>query len=318
MSSARTGAGGSPRSPNHLWARATAACTVASSVRDDMASVLILVSAFFFGISPILAKIAYAYGVTPLTLLSVRATLGGVFVWIGLAAARSVPPLPRPLLLRLLCLGVTIVPFQVFAYFYALSVLPASSASVIANTSPIHVAWMGRVFLGESLQPVDWTILAGIVGGALLVAGQTPHAGHTLGLLAVVTATLASAFYLVAQRRLVQDVPPLGVLGVVLPCSAAVYWGAGLVTGQIHLFMPLPAALAVSGATIVGSIASFLLLIALQVTPATRTAMLGMLEPVVAVVCSILLLGDMVTPLRAIGIVIVLSGIAALHTRRAA
>lgn len=281
-----------------------------------MASALILLAATLYGISPILAKIAYSYGVTPLTLLSLRATIGGLLVWIGLAATRR-NALPRgPFLVPLLTLGVTIVPFQVFSYFYALTVLPASSASVIANSAPVHVAWMGWLFLGEPLAPADLAILVGIVGGAALVAGQTPHAGHTLGLVALIVATLGSAFYLVAQRRLVRDITPLNVLAVVLPSSAAVYWSAGLITGSIHLAMPLTALLAVAAVTVAAALASFVLLVALQVTPATRTAMLGMLEPVVAVVLSVLFLGDAMTWLRAVGIAIVLSGITLLQVRR--
>jgi drug/metabolite transporter (DMT)-like permease len=280
-----------------------------------MASVFILVAAVLFGVSPILAKIAYAHGVTPLTLLSLRATLGALFVWVGLVVTRRVVSMPWSLLAPLLALGATVVPFQVFAYFYALSVLPASSASVIANSAPVHVAWMGRLFLGESLRAADIAILAGIVAGAMLVAGQTPYAGQALGMAALVTGTLGSAFYLVAQRRYVRDVSPLGVLSVVLPSSAAIYWTAGFATRQLHLAMPLPALLAVGSSTIAGSLASFLVLLALQVTPAARTAALGMLEPVVAVVLSVLLLGDLMTWLRALGIAIVVTGIGLLHAR---
>jgi drug/metabolite transporter (DMT)-like permease len=279
-----------------------------------MASVFILVSAVLFGVSPILAKIAYADGVTPLTLLSLRATLGGLFVWLGLVVTRRVTSMPWSLLAPLLALGTTVVPFQVFTYFYALSVLPASSASVIANSAPVHVAWMGRLFLGESLRGADIAILAGIVAGAMLVAGQTPH-GHVLGLAALAAGTLGSALYLVAQRRYVRDISPLGVLSVILPSSAAIYWSAGLATKQLHLAMSLPALLAVGSSTIAGSLASFLVLLGLQVTPAARTAALGMLEPVVAVVLSILLLGDLMTWLRAVGIAIVVTGIGLLHAR---
>jgi drug/metabolite transporter (DMT)-like permease len=281
-----------------------------------MASALILAAAVLFGVSPILAKVAYTYGVTPLTLLALRATVGSAMVWLGMVATRRVTRLPRTLFVRLLALGLTIVPFQVFSYFYALTLVPASSASVIANSAPVHVAWMGRLFLGESLQAADLVILAGIVGGAALVAGQTPHTGHPLGLVVLAIATIASAFYLVAQRRLVRDVGPLEVLSVILPASAAVYWALGVATGGIHLAMPLPALLATGGGAIVGSLGSLFVLIALQVTPATRAAMLGMFEPVVTVGLSVLLLGDVMTWLRALGIAIVLVGIALLHLRQ--
>ncbi len=280
-----------------------------------MAAAYILASAVLFGTSPILAKIAYAYGVTPLTLISLRATFGGLAVWLGCLIAKRAPGARRSFLAPLLALGLTVVPFQVLAYFYALSVLPASSASVIANSAPVHVAWMGWLFLGEPLHAADAAILVAVVAGAVLVAGQTPFAGHTLGLVALAAGTLGSAFYLVVLRRLVRDVPPLGVLSVVLPSSAAVFWTAGLATRQLQLSLSVPALLAVAGSTIAGVLASFLVLLGLRVIPAARTAVLGMLEPVVAVVLSVALLGDFMTWLRAVGIAIVVLGIGALHLR---
>ena len=281
-----------------------------------MASALILFSAALFGLSNIFAKVAYAHAVTPLTFLALRATFGSLITWLALAFTTPLILVPWARVAPLLLLGLTIMPFQTFAYFYALSVLPASSASVIVNTAPAHVAWMGWWFLGEPVQAIDVAVLVTIVGGAILVAGQTPTPKHTLGLGALVTATLMYAFYIVAQRRIVQDVSPLRVLSVVLPSSATVYWVAGYATRQIHLSVALPALAAVAGATIASSLGYFLLLTALKVTPVTHASMLGMLEPVVTVVLSVLLLGDLMTWLRAIGIAIVLGGIVVLHIRR--
>ena len=70
------------------------------------------------------------------------------------------------------------------------------------------------------------------------------------------------------------------------------------------------------GGAIAGSLGSLLVLIALQVTPATRAAMLGMFEPVVTVALSVVLLGDLMTWLRGLGIAVVLGGIALIHLRR--
>jgi drug/metabolite transporter (DMT)-like permease len=280
-----------------------------------MAPVLILIAACLYGISPILAKIAYAYGVTPLALLMWRVTIAASLFWgVGLAL-RQFSRIDGRLAATLVVLGATLVPVQVFAYFFALSLLPASSASVIVNTSPVHVAWMERFALGERLPAGDLVILGVIVAGAVVVAGATPHAGHALGLVALGIATLASAFYLVVQRRLVRGVPSLVVMAVIQVCSAAVYWTAGLVTGQARVAPPAPAFAAIAGSALVGSLASFLVLIALRTLAATRTAMLGMLEPVVTVGLSVALLGDTMTWPRLLGIATVLCGITIFYAR---
>ncbi len=280
-----------------------------------MTAILILIAACLYGISPILAKVAYAYGVTPLVLLTWRVTIAaGLFWTIGLAFGR-ITPVERRMAGALVAFGATLVPVQVFSYFFALSLLPASTASVIVNTSPIHVAWMERVMLGERLAQGDFVLLGVIVAGALLVGGTTPHAGHALGFVALGTATLASAFYLVVQRRVVRDVPPLMVMAVVQLSSAAVYWTAALLTGQVLTRPPMPAVAAIAGSAVVGSVASFLVLMALRTLAATRTAMLGMLEPVVTVALSVALLGDTMTWPRLAGIATVLAGITLFYWR---
>src|SRR5215470_18120332 len=114
-----------------------------------MAPTLILIAACLYGVSPILAKVAYMYGVTPLVLMMWRVTIAAALFWTVGLGVRQITPVPMRLGAALIGLGTTLVPLQVFSYFFALSLLPASSASVIVNTSPVHVAWMERLALGE-------------------------------------------------------------------------------------------------------------------------------------------------------------------------
>jgi drug/metabolite transporter (DMT)-like permease len=280
-----------------------------------VAAVLILISATLYGVSPILAKTAYGYGVTPLVLLTWRAVIAGVMFWSAALVLNRVERVPLRFLVVLAVLGTTLVPMQVGAYFYALSLLPASTASVVVNTSPVHVAWMERLVLGERLAPADLVILVVIVAGAVLVAGATPQMGHGFALATLSLATLASALYLVIQRRLVRDVPPLMALAVIQTGAALAYGAAAAAARQTGLLPHPAAALAVAGSAILSSVASLLVLIALRTLAATRTAMLGMLEPVVTVVLSVVLLADHMTGVRLAGIVTVLGGITVFYWR---
>jgi drug/metabolite transporter (DMT)-like permease len=106
-------------------------------------------------------------------------------------------------------------------------------------------------------------------------------------------------------------------MAVLLPVSAAAFCGAALHQGQLRIDIPLPALLATLGsATLAGLIGPLLQFSGLRSTSAARTAMLGMLEPVVTVLLSILLLNDVMTLLRAVGIAIVMGGIITLQLRR--
>jgi drug/metabolite transporter (DMT)-like permease len=283
-----------------------------------MLSLLILLSAVLYGVSPILAKVAYSYGVSTLTLLTLRSTFATACLWLGLAARGRPVRVPGPSLAALLITGTTLIPIQVFGYFWALAAFPASSASVLVYTFPLHVAWMGRIFLGERLRPDEVAVLIVVVAGALLVAGQTPvPAGATLQLIALAVSTLTAGLYMVVARRIVRDVEPVTAMAILAPASALTYLAVALAAGQLQVTLP-PAVLAATlgSAALANIVAPLLLLSALRSVPAARAAMLGTLEPVVTVSLSVLFLGDRLTALRTLGIVIVIGGIALLQARR--
>lgn len=284
-----------------------------------MPTLFILASAILYGASPILAKVAYGYGVSTLTFLALRSTFATGCLWLALAARGTSISVPIGSLAALLITGTTLIPVQVFGYFWALTAFPASSASVLVYTFPLHVTWMGWLFLGERVRRGEVGVLIAVVAGALLVAGQTPvPAGANLQLVALAVSTLTAALYMVVVRRIVRDVEPVTAMAILAPASAATYWCVGAATSQLQLSMPLVATVAtLSSAAMANLVAPLLLLSALRSVPAARAAMLGSLEPVVTISLSVIFLRDTITPLRALGVAIVIGGIALLQVRRA-
>jgi len=282
-----------------------------------MGDLLILLSAVLFGFSPILIKVAYSYGVTPLTVLALRYAIATILFWGGVAVLGVRLRFPRHAILALVAMGLTLVPVQIFSFLLALAYLPASSASVLAYVYPLHVAWMGWVFLRERIRWEEVALLVAVVTGAMLVAGQTPVISARPGLVAISVATLSNALYYIAARRMLRDILPLPAQGILLAAGAAVFVSAGAMTGRLSLALPLPALLAIFGTAVLGSLlAPLLLLGGLRVLPAARAAMLGTVEPVVTVLLSILWLGDRVSFIRAVGMALVLVGIGLAHVRR--
>ena len=282
-----------------------------------MGDLLILLSAVLFGFSPILIKVAYSYGVTPLTVLALRYAIATILFWGGVAVLGVRLRFPRHAILALLAMGLTLVPVQIFSFLLALAYLPASSASVLAYVYPLHVAWMEWVFLRERIRWEEVALLVAVVTGAMLVAGQTPVISARPGLVAISVATLTNALYYIAARRMLRDILPLPAQGILLAAGAAVFVSAGAMTGRLSLALPLPALLAIFGTAVLGSLlAPLLLLGGLRVLPAARAAMLGTVEPVVTVLLSILWLGDRVSFIRAVGMALVLVGIGLAHVRR--
>ncbi len=189
---------------------------------------------------------------------------------------------------------------------------------MLVSTFPLHVAWMGWIFLRERIRRDEMGVLFAVVAGALLVAGQTPvPAGDSLQLVALAVSTITAALYMVVARQIVKDTQPVAAMAILAPASGLTYWAVGLALGQIRLDMPPAAIGATLGSSALANIAAPLLLLsALRSVPAARAAMLGTLEPVVTVSLSVWLLGDTMTALRALGIAIVIGGVAILQIQR--
>lgn len=282
-----------------------------------MGRMLVLISAVLYGFSNILIKVAYSYGASLLTVLTLRHTIAAVLLWMGIALLRVPLNVPRSMILPVTAIGMTLVPLQSFAFFLALSYLPASSVSVLLYTYPLHVAWMGWLFLREPIRRDETFILCGVVLGSMLVAGQTPMIVEGPGLAALSVATLANAFYYVVARRMMRDVRPLHALALLSVGTAVVFGLVTVVVGGFSHPLSLPALLAILGTAVLASLlAPLLLLVGLRTLPAARAAMLGSVEPVITVIFSVLMLGDRMTFLRGVGIAAVILGIGLVQLRR--
>ncbi len=273
-----------------------------------------LASAAAYGVSPVLMKIALAHGMTPLAVLSFRSAIAAPLLIGALTVTRSLAFPAASRILPLLLIGVTLVPLQPYGYLTGLKYLPVSSAAVLIALAPLHVAWIAWIFLGERLRRVDTVILALVVIGAVLVAGQTPSLGRTQGLGALLTATLASAVYAVAARRILKDVAPVAAFSILLPISTLVFILVSLIIGEWQI-PPDTVSLAATAASglFAGVLGPLLLLHGLRRLPATHVAMLGTFEPVVTVLLGVVVMKDRLSAVQGLGTLVILGGITALH-----
>jgi len=278
---------------------------------------IVLLAATFYGVSPILMKVALDDGMTPIQLLAVRTAIAVPVLWVFLALVKAFVLPPRDRLKPLLLMGGVMIPIQAYGFVFGLNYLPVSSVAVLVALYPLHVAWIGWIVLGERIHWTDAPVLLLVIAGAVLVAGQTPSLGKTAGLVAVTMTTISAGLYAVAARRVLQNVEPLAALNVLLGTSGAVFTLVALVTGQWKLPAHPPAlwATAASGMA-AGVIAPMLMLHAFRRLQAAHVAVLSSFEPVVTVSLGVLLLNDRLSLIQLLGGLCIIGGIAMLQFLR--
>lgn len=287
---------------------------------------------------PLRVYVALTLGVLSFALAPILVRLAGdvpglaIAVWrTVIAAAVLVPPAVRVqaemrqftardvglVLVAGVCLGLHFI-----AWIESLYHTTVASASVFVTSSPVILAALGYVVLGERLARATVVGILGAVGGAALIGwadagtvtlGRGALWGNTLALAGAVLVSL----YLLIGRVVRQKVSWLAYLAPLYATAAATALVAAAVQGiplfgYSWTFYGLCAGLAL-GPQLLGH-GSFNY--ALQYVPAAIVGMLALLEPVGASVLAYVLFDEVPPALSIVGMLVVLGGVGVVVWQR--
>lgn len=248
--------------------------------------------------------------ISPLILAQSRTTLSLLVLGPILLARRgsSLVRLSRRDLLSVILIGVLGVAGSNYFYYYAIQVTNVATAIVLQYTAPVwvlmymvarhrHRATAPR-FVAVGLALLGIALITGIIGGQLRIS--------LIGILGAEAAALAFAYYNVAIPPLLERHDRWKVLVWMLFWAAMFWqlvnppWRFPLLSGQQWGFLVLFALTSV--------LVPFSLYIAgLQHLDATRAIVTSCLEPVFAIIIAAIALGEKVSPVQIVGVVVVLA-----------
>jgi probable blue pigment (indigoidine) exporter len=268
-----------------------------------------------FGIGDTFAKVALASGADVLTLALARGVVGvGIlFLYLRIGTVPQ-PATPR---MRLVALGLGVLfAAIVFGLFQAIDLITVPIAVLTYFVYPLLTGIGGFIFGVERL---SWQgALAAVVAfcGLALMIGAYPEHLSTLGIALALGAALSRAVFLLVARAELQDADPRLTTWNSLISSTAAFAIAAIVTANWH---PPQTALGWFSVLIVSvSTASGILMLYVstgRIGP-FRTAVIMNLEPLLASLISVPLLGEILTPLQAAGGAIMLGALVAFQLRR--
>jgi drug/metabolite transporter (DMT)-like permease len=278
--------------------------------------VLFISLALAWGIPYLLIKVAVEE-LEPATVVIGRSALGALALLPLAVFRRQVWPVLRrwkPLLVY------TVVEIVVPWYFLssAETRLPSSTAGLLIAAVPLVGVAVALAFgRPERLSAGNWAgILLGMLGVAALVGFDV--AGSDL--IAVAEVGIVVVGYAVGPAilaRFMSDLPGVGVVAVSLGLTAIVYVPIVSLTGGWPATVPSPEVIgSVVVLALVCSAAAFLIMFALiaEIGP-VRTTTITYVNPAVAILAGVLVLGERVTVWTVVGFVLVLAG-SYLVTRR--
>ncbi len=274
-----------------------------------------VVAATSFAISDTLAKLVFAAGGDVLTLALIRGLIG---LSILFAYIRLGPPLaPSTPRVRAIALGLGVLfAAVVYGLFKAIELITVPVAVLTYFVYPLLTGIGGFIFGVERL---SWQgALAAIVAfcGLALMIGAYPQHLSMLGVAFALGAAVSRAVFLLVARAELQEADPRLTTWHSLVSSTVLFALAAAVTMNWHPpqnAVGWVSVLVVSVATASGIL---MLYVSTRRIGPFRTALVMNLEPLLATLISAPLLGEIITPLQAVGGAIMLGALVAFQMWR--
>lgn len=268
-----------------------------------MGYLYLLLAASLWGLLGPVSRVAFAEGLTPLTVAFFRALVAWAFFALHAALLRQVRVAPRDLPI-LLGFGLVGVSLFYGSYQLAVGYGGAALASVLLYTAPAWVALMARLFLREPLgRRGAWAVLLTLLGVELmgLGGGQGVRFGPLALLFGLLSGFTYALYYIFGKVYLPRYATPTLFL-YALPVGAL-----GLLPFVDWPALSPKALLALLFLGAFSTYGAYLAYYAgLRRLPATRASVVATLEPVVANLAAYLLFGEALAPLAYLGAGLVL------------
>lgn len=263
---------------------------------------LIIISAAAFGTLGIFARLSYADGATPLTVLMLRFALAAPIMLALMAFRRAPFPRGRTLVGLILMGGLGYVG-QSFSYFTAVSLASPGLVALILYTYPAMVTILAALFLRERLSALTVTVVAVALAGTALTLGPAIATARTqpLGIVFALAAAIIYAVYIMVGSRITPRAGALPSSTVIIVAAAIVFGSAVAWRGPTF---PASSAgwVAVAAIAVISTVLPIVTFFAglARVGP-TAAATFSTLEPVVTVLLAMLALADPLAPIQLVG-----------------
>ena len=277
---------------------------------------LAIFGAITFSGKAIIVKLAYRYGVDPVTLIMLRMLFAlPIFAAMGWWASRGKPPLSLADWLGVVGLGFCGYYLSSFLDFAGLQYISASLERLILYLNPTLVMLLAWLLYRKRFARLQLAGMAISYCGVVLVFGhevQLAGPRTALGAALVFSSAVTYAIYLVYSGQLVRRLGSLRLVGLATS-SACLFcllqYAVLRPFGAVFEIAPQVVWLSVLNATLCTAVPVLLVMMAIERIGPTLAAQSGMVGPLATIMMGVLLLGEPFTAWIGAGTVLVIAGI---------
>ena len=281
---------------------------------------LALLAALLWGGNTVFIKLGLE-GVPPLAMAGIRFVIGALVVWI--AARCTHIPIRLQAIERRGVVGLAAVfVLQIFLLNQGTHFTTASRSTVLICTFPFFTALFAHFFIPGDRLSLEKTVglVLSFVGVVLIFAESLALKGHMLGDVLVLLSGVLLGLRQVVIKRLVHDLHPYKVLFWQALLSLPLFFGFSAIFEQDAVYTwtwSVVGSLLYQGLVVAG-LCFILWVFLLQRHSASRLGVFGFATPVCGVALSALLLGETLSPLLLLSMVLVATGIVVVNRKQSA
>ena len=271
---------------------------------------LVLVSAAAFGAMPIFARLAYAAGSDPISLLFFRFLIGALCM-AALVRIKGVPFPRGRALATLVLMGLIGYAGQSLSYFTALTLIPAGMVAILLYLYPVLVMILSVILFREPVSAGKLLALILALSGTILVIGLQ-SGGSPAGIAWGLGAAMIYSLYIVAGATVMRGADPLSA-------SAVIMAGAALSLALISFAHGIHVPRTFSGWIWIACIAVFCTAMAIsfffggmKVIGAVDASLVSTFEPMITVILAFAFLEERIGWLQVAGMLLILGAAALL------
>jgi drug/metabolite transporter (DMT)-like permease len=280
---------------------------------------LLLLLGILWGMPYALNKIALAT-IPPITMTAVRVALAAATLWVLVFANGCKWPDQRGVAGRLFVQGLIgcVVPYTLIAF--GQQSVDSALASILNSTGPLFICLIGLVTAGKDAPTIQglFGIVIGLAGVVVITGiGAFTGLGHaSVGQLAILLATLSSAFGAIHARRFIAIAPEIVAAGTLTWSALLLMPLAFVVESPFHTVPSAPAVAALLTNAIVATALGFIVYFRLIRTLGSfGTMSVGYLRPGVGVLIGCAMLGESLTWPISCGLLLILIGVTTINLK---
>lgn len=250
----------------------------------------------------------------PLVAVEFREAISAVLL-LAIAGSRGALRIARRDILPMVGVGVVGFSISIGFQFYGTDHAGAALGSLVTASSPVLIAVLGALVLGEHVPVRRWLAMAvALVGVVVIVGAPSGGPGTVLGVGLLLVAGVCWAIYTVGSASLLRRYSALTVVTLACTVGAIASLPVAIATG-IHAAHPWPTNLAEWGEvlyiSVVGmAVAFFLWVWGFTKVSASRGGVLLLFQPLVGMILGVVLLGEHLGLVTVFGAVLVCAGVA--------